>query len=413
MLPVAMIIAMASTPGQTFGVSTFNPHLLREFDLSQSELSGAYMLGTILASLPMIYVGVLMDRYGLRKTLAVVVTLFGLACIGMSRAQGLMTVFLGFLFLRMFGQAAMTLLAGNILPMWFNRRLGTASGVMNLAESCAVAFFPSLSLVLIHNIGWRNAYVTLGIIVWIMTLPLLALVFRNRPAEIGQEIDGGRPPLADLDDQGEEESTRFRDYGLSEALRTRAYWIMAVATALPSMILTGIHFHTFQIYHDQGLGEAEAAAMFTTLAAASSVAMLLGGLLSDRLPLNLLLSASMAGFAAGIFLLMGVNDSWTSALFASVTGGSLGLFAAVNATIWLRYYGRKNLGKIRGGLMTIGVAASSAGPFVMGVGHDIFGGFHEVFRVFLVITLPMAGVALLATRPARMLTSSSRQAASY
>ena len=399
MLPVAMTMLMATAPAQTYGVATFTQYLLREFDLSQSELSGAYMLGTLLASLPMIYVGVLMDRYGLRKTLAIVVMFLGLACIGMSRAQGLVTVFVGFLFLRMIGQGALSLLAGNILPMWFHRRLGFASGVVSLGEAIPVAFFPSLSLLLIHNAGWRNAYATLGIVVWIVTLPLLALLFRNRPAEIGQEVDG---LPTEFDEQRDREPTLFRDHGLREALRTRSYWIMVVAAALPSMILTGIHFHAVQIYLDQGLGEAEAAAMFTTFAAASFAAVLLGGLLADRLPLNLLLSASMAGVSTGIFLLMGVKDSQTSNLFAAVTGGSMGLYGAVNATLWVRYYGRRNLGKIRGGLMTVGVAASSAGPFVMGASHDIFGGYHEVFWAFLVITVPMAGVGLLATRPARI-----------
>jgi hypothetical protein len=54
-----ILVLMAMTPGQTFGFSTFNPYLLRVFGLSQSELSGAYILGTLLASIPMIYIGAL------------------------------------------------------------------------------------------------------------------------------------------------------------------------------------------------------------------------------------------------------------------------------------------------------------------------------------------------------------------
>ena len=402
MLPATMIIIMAASPAQTFGISTFNPYLLREFGLSHSELSGAYMLGTLLASVPMIYVGVLMDRYGLRKTLVVVVTLFGLACIGMSRTQGLVTVFFGFLFLRMLGQGAMGFLAGNTLAMWFNRRLGVASGIMNLGEAFAVGFFPPMSVLLIHSVGWRNAYVTLGVAVWMVGLPLLALAFRNRPEEIGQKVDGTASSSVLPDATAESESIRYRDFDLREALKTRSYWILAIASALASMIITGIHFHTVQIYFDHGLPEADAAAMFTTYAVASSVSILIGGALADRLPLNLLLSASMACLSGGIFLVMRVSDAWTSNMFAAVAGSGQGLFSAVNATIWVRYYGRKNLGKIRGGLMTIGVAASSTGPFVMGAGHDLFGGYNEIFSVFLMMTLPMVGLAFLATRPARI-----------
>jgi len=193
MLPVAMVVMMATTPGQTFGVSTFNPYLLQEFGFSQSELSGAYMLGTLLASIPMIYVGARMDRYGPRRTLAGVVLLFGFACIGMSQTRGLVTVFVGFLFLRMLGQGAMSFLGGNSLAMWFNRKLGTTSTIMNMGEAFAVGFFPTANLILIHSFGWRSAYATLGVVVWILVLPLLAVVFRNAPEDIGQVVDGEIP----------------------------------------------------------------------------------------------------------------------------------------------------------------------------------------------------------------------------
>ena len=408
MLPVTMLVLMATTPGQTFGVSTFNPYILREFGFTQSELSGAYMLGTMLASLPMIYVGALMDRYGPRRTLAGVVTLFGLACIGMSFTQGLVTVFVGFLFLRMLGQGAMSFLGANSLAMWFNRKLGFVSGLMNLGEAIAVGLFPTANLMLIHSVGWRSAYATLGVVVWVMVLPVQAVVFRNRPEDIGQAVDGEARSSVNCqiskagDTDGAEESeaeSLVRDYTLREALRTRQYWIMVVASALPSMIITGIHFHAVQIYLDAGMQESHAAAMFATYAGSLSVMILVGGLLADRLPLNVLLAASMGCLSGGLLLLMNVSDTWTSNLFAVVTGGGQGLFAAVAATIWVRYYGRTHLGKIRGGLTTVGVAASSTGPFIMGAGRDVFGGFGEVFWVFVAMTGPMVVAALWATKP--------------
>ena len=79
MLPVVLAIQVATSPGQTFGVSIFNPHIRADLGLSHSEISGAYMVGTLLASLPMVYIGLLMDRYGPRRILFVIVILFGIA----------------------------------------------------------------------------------------------------------------------------------------------------------------------------------------------------------------------------------------------------------------------------------------------------------------------------------------------
>ena len=95
--------------------------------------------------------------------------------------------------------------------------------------------------------------------------------------------------------------------------------------------------------------ESDAAAMFATYALSFSIIMLIGGVLADRLPLNILLAASLACLSGGIALLKEVSDTWTSNLFAVVSGGGQGLFSAVSATIWVRYYGRTHLGKIRGG----------------------------------------------------------------
>jgi hypothetical protein len=44
MLPVVMITLVATSPGQTFGVSVFNPYIRRVLNLSHSEISGAYTI---------------------------------------------------------------------------------------------------------------------------------------------------------------------------------------------------------------------------------------------------------------------------------------------------------------------------------------------------------------------------------
>ena len=402
MLPVVMVVQMATMPGQTFGVAIFIPHLLEAFSLSQSELSGAYMLGTFLASIPMIYVGALMDRYGPRRTLAGVATLFGVACIGMSQTQGLVTVFFGFLFLRMLGQGAMTFLGANAVAMWFSRRLGFASGLMSVGEAFSFGAFPTLNLLLIEAVGWRTAYASLGVAVWMLVLPLLALAFRNRPEDIAQVVDGSPAPAQEATPGATKKGNPSRDFSMGEAIRTRPYWIVGTAGALFSMIITGLSFHAVQIYLGQGMLEAAAAAMFGTMAISFFVVRLVGGVLADRLRLHLLLSLSVAFLSAAIALLMQVSDAWTSNLFATALGTSQGLFSAVSATIWVRYFGRRHLGKIRGGLTTVMVASSSAGPFVLGAGFDLFGGFHEVLWVFLALTMPMAVVTLWATQPARL-----------
>ena len=340
MLPVVMITLVATSPGQTFGVSVFNPYIRRVLNLSHSEISGAYMLGTFLASLPMIYVGALMDRYGLRRTLTGVVILFGFACVGISQASGLVTVFFSFLFLRMLGQGAMELLAHNALAMWFHNRLGLAAGLVSVTGGLVMGLVPTFNLWLIQLVDWRWAYALLGMMVWAALLPLLIVFFRNRPEEVGQVVDGVLPDEGvSVDVSRDIENRGFR---LSEAFRTRAYWIMAVSMALPSMIITGIHFHVVQIYLDSGLTEADAATMFTISAVSYALFMFTGGVLADRLPLNILLAVATAGLSGTILTLLHVSSVWTSQIFAGMMGIGQGMLAAVSALLWSCAFGKNS-----------------------------------------------------------------------
>jgi len=393
MLPIVLAIQVASSPGQTFGVSIFNPHIRAELGLSHSEISGAYMLGTFLASLPMVYVGSLMDRYGPRRILAGVVTLFGLTCVGFSQSRGLVSVFFGFLLLRMLAQGSMGLLTANTVAMWFNRRLGFAVGIVSTGSALSMGMVPSINVWLIEQVGWRSAYVILGLWVVGAILPLLALLFRNKPEDIGQVPDGIATSTA-----GEAEVAE-KEHDLAFAMRTRAYWIMAVTIAMPAVMITGIHFHAVQIYLDSGMTENDAAKMFGSFAIAVAISMLIGGAMADRYRLNVLLSASMVGISGGIFLLTQVDDPWMSTVFAVTLGAGQGVFMTVRSTIWVRYYGRKHLGKIRGTLTTIEVAASSTGPLMMGAVHDLFGSFHGILLGFTCVTAPMVIVTLFATPP--------------
>ena len=122
---VTIITGALTGVGQTYGILVFNPSLQGALGISLSALTGTYMLGTLAASLPQPYIGSLMDRFGIRKTTLVIGILLGGACLIFSRVNSILTLLLGFFLLRLLGQGALSLLAGNMPPMWFQKKLGT------------------------------------------------------------------------------------------------------------------------------------------------------------------------------------------------------------------------------------------------------------------------------------------------
>lgn len=399
MLGACTLVLMATAPGQTFGISVFNDEFRTSLGLSHSQLTGAYMLGTLLAALPLTYIGALMDRLGPRRVLTGVIILFGGACMLTASAGGLVMLFLGFLTLRMFGQGAMGMLSGSTISLWFNRRLGFVNGIRHVGMALAIATIPALNLWLIESFGWRSAYMILGIGVWVLLLPLMLLVFRNRPEEVGQVPDGLawnhreaalRPRQAPAE----------RDFTLREAMRCRAYWLLIVSMSLWSMFGTAVLFNIVPIVQSLGLDRVHGATMYSTFALTLAVMHIIAGLLADRMPLNVLLSLAVLMLSLAMGVMWQAATPWGVYLFGILLGVAQGVMIAVGPPLLVRYFGRAHIGRIQGSTATVLVAASSVGPFLLGAGFDLLGGYDLMLMLFFLIPLPVALAALLATRPA-------------
>ena len=291
--------------------------------------------------------------------------------------------------------------------MWFSRRLGLVSGVMGLGTSAGIAILPQVYLRLIESVGWRNAYLTLGGATVGMLLPLVYLLFANRPEDLGQRLDG-RPAEADGEvtaakavDGRTRSGSSQHEFDLTEAWRTRAYWIGLGIQAMWGMIGTAIVFNIVPLFEWQGLSAAQAAATFTTFAVCMAAMQLIGGMLADRLPLNRLLAISVSGLLCGVLVLWNMNTNWQGHWYAVLFGSSQGLLISAGNTFWARYFGRLHLGKIRSSVWTVTVAACSLGPFMLGFSIDYLGGYGPTLGVFSILLAGGAIAALFATPPKR------------
>jgi len=403
MLPLSMAGVICTAPGQTYTVSVFNRSFREAFDLSHTQLTGAYMLGTFLAAFPLVYVGAAMDRFGPRRTKMVVVLLFGLACLGTSQVQGLVSLCIAFFFLRLLGQGALGLISTNALAYWFNRRLGTVTGICNLGVAGAIAVVPGWTLALIGAVGWRGAYGTLGIAVWVVMLPLLLTLYRDRPEQLGQAVDGEHvEPGARPADAITEPSPGVRitmppydgDVTLARAVRTKVYWVAGLSKAIWAMIATAIFFNIVPIFTSRGVAQEQLATLYTLFAAVLAVTQLIGGLLSDRISVHRLLAVSLGSIVVAMGVLLWGYGVWLVPAVAVTMGMSQGLLFASLGPLWVRYFGRSHLGKIRGSLTTLMVISTSVGPFAMGLAFDFFGGYDGILMVFMLLPIPLALMAL-------------------
>jgi len=393
MLPMAMLMMIASSPGQTFGFSFFNANFRLAFDLSQTRLSTVYLVATVIASFALPFIGGWTDRFGLRRSALVAVAALASVCVLMSQAQNVGMLFVAFVLFRILGPGTLVLLANNTLAAWFDRRLGLASSLMQLAMAGTVALVPRGIVLAIETFGWRGAYLGIAAILAMGVLPLMAIVYRESPKALGQFPDGVRARPGDL-----YPAVGVLGLTLEQARQQRAFWILLAATATWSLIGTGFIFHLEAIFQSHDLGKASSTHAITCMAIGMGMSQILGGLLADRVALRWLLTSAVGLIAVSCTML--ATGGVTRLLPGFIVYGiAQGLMTIVAATSWTRYFGRAHLGKIRGLSLTAAIAGSSLGPLLMGVSKDYLGDFRPAFGLFAALATMVAIASVWATPP--------------
>jgi len=295
-----MITILATSPGQTYMISVFNPSFRESLGISASQLSGAYMFGTLLASLPQAMFGRWMDRFGIRPLLIWVTVAFGLACAFMSTVQNLFMLFIAFFLLRMLGQGVMNLMGSNMMAMWWREKLGTLSGIRGIVISVLIGFVPALVLFLMNQQGWRNTYIISGTAVVAVMLPIAIFFMISRPEDIGKYLDDRSKRDAKADLFKEAENTV--SLTVQQTMRTRSFWILLSINVAMAAVITAVTFHLLPIFSERGLSAEQATNTFAILSIVGGGMSIVGGILADRMKLSWLAFLAMASYGLSMGL---------------------------------------------------------------------------------------------------------------
>jgi MFS family permease len=395
MLALATLAMVATTPGQTFGFSFFIPEFRQSLGLTSSQVSAAYLLATLGAAFPLAWGGGLVDRWGLRRTLLATLVALAASCALMALVQSSAMLLLGFFALRTVGPGMLSLVAGNTLALWFDRRLGAASSVMQLAMAAAIAVGPALLFALIQACGWRAAYLVLALLIGAGLLPLAWRYYRERPAHAAA-ADG--PYLVGGPDAG---PAPLPSLNLAQAVRTSAFWLLLAAVGAWSLIGTGLMFHVEAIFAERHATSAQAAWASTAMAGSMALLQLGGGFLADRLAVATVLGVAMATISAGCCALaLAVNGEQCLVGYA-LYGAGQGMMSIVAATGWPRFFGNRYLGSIRGVVVASTFALASLGPLATGLSADYLRGVAPSLWGFAALAGCLALASSLARPPER------------
>lgn len=391
-LAVAGLGIFASGPGQSHTFSVFVGPIGRDLGLSKAAIAGAYGIATLVAAFLLPKMGRLVDRHGARRMTTVVALLLGLACIAFGAVGGLATLALGFGALRFFGQGSLMMNSANLVAQWFSRKRGFAMGLMSLGFAASMAVHPPLGQFLIAQLGWRWAWVILGLATWALLLPPVLLLVIDKPEDRGLRPDGEAAPEATRP------AAAIDGLDLAAALRTPTFYLLAAGWFAMAMLVTTLHFYQVSILTAQGVHASIAARVFPVSALVLAVSMPLVGRLFDLVRTRYVFAAGLVVMAAALFSVTLVGDLASAIAYAALFGLNNAFSLTMFGYLMPRYFGRKHVGTLQGTGQMVAVVGASLGPLPVGLAFDYLGGPTLTLRLLALVPIACALAAALFLR---------------
>lgn len=290
-------LALVGAAGFRAAPSVLIDPLHQEFGWSRSTISSAVTVNLVLYGLTSPFAAALMDRFGMRRVVAgaLVLVAAGSGLTMFMTATWQLICCWGVLVGLGTGSMALAFVA-TVTNRWFVKRRGLVTGVLTAGGAAGQLVFLPLVALLVEHYNWRVASLTVSLAA-LAVLPLVALLLRNRPEDVGTTAYGAdetaavAPPTT---------TTRGGAAGralgaLFSAARTRSFWLLAGTFAICGATTNGlVNTHFVPAEHDHGMPMTLAASLLAVIGVFDLVGTVVSGWFTDRIDARKLLGVYYA-----------------------------------------------------------------------------------------------------------------------
>ena len=386
-----------------YGGAVINTYMLKDIPMSRSGFGLGFTLLNLFVGIPSILVGASIVRWGIRKTFVIGSALILAGALWLSRiATAPWHYWLGFGVLAATGISFGTILpAATAVTRWFRRFRGRAMAITLSASGCAGFFVsPLINRILMANGGnWRQAWTMVAGVAILSAI--VALVFvRERPEDLGQEVDGGAAAADSEPSPAPSALVTTYPWKAAQAYRTLPFWMIligGIACQFPFFFFTA-HW----LLHLRGLGVSavDAAWAMGLFTLGSVFGRLMGGWLMDRMAAHAAFILGLSLYFLGSFL--AIRSTPANLAIVAIAAISYGLafgwtFICLNTTTG-NYYGPAAFPELSGTLLLLASLFCAPAGFIGGRIFDVFRSYTRAFEMNAVV----AGIGIAAMFFARM-----------
>ncbi|HEY41251.1 MAG TPA: MFS transporter [Dehalococcoidia bacterium] len=399
----SVLIAMYAAGAVFYGFTAIFEPIADELGWSYTQISLAASLRGLEMGLLAPFVGVLVDRWGPRRLIfgGSIITFLGLLMLGQTTSVGM---FYGAFVLVAIGMSTCTMtVLLTAVANWFQRRVGIATGIAVSGFGMGGLMVPAI-VSLVDAYDWRATVGLLAVGMLVLPLPL-SLLFRHKPEQYGRLPDGDTAAVEVSEGDHIDSSllTAGRtDVGTRQALRSGAFWSIALAFACHVMLVTAVITHLMPYLSSVDVDRSDSSIIAILVPLASIIGRLGFGWLADRSSRKLVSAVGfcMMGLGLVCFASVGIIGFWVLVPFLMLFGIGYGGLNVMRPALVQEYFGRSSFGTIFGIIIGVSMAGSIGGPAVAGWAYDNWGSYQGMW--FMMALVPMAAmVAMLFMSPSR------------
>jgi MFS family permease len=378
---------------QSFGV--FVKTWEEEWEVSVGTISIAASIGWLLNGFAQPFFGRMSDRSGGRSVVLLSLCLVGFGLLAMSLVQNVIMLAVVYGVLISVGTGGISPgITSALASRWFTRRRGVAISLLVSGGSVGgLVLVPFLTYLFLAT-TWQTAWIVAGAIALGLGVPLVWMIVRSDPSEMGLLTDGDAQPdpaagPVRAPAQGPLTTSRWQD-----SFRSRPIWQLSLAYWVCGVTTASVSVHFVRWASDEGISPGTAALAFGLLSGINAVSVIVVGTLSDRMERKFVLSAVYAIRAVAfiaIILLPGTVAIWA---FAVIAGGSWLATVPLTSSLTADIYGLRNLGTLGGMINMTHQIGGALAVVLFGLLFDLSGTYDIAFTASAVL-LVAASITVL------------------
>ena len=290
---------------------------------------------------------------------------------------------------------------------WFVRKRAKALSWSNAGAASGPLIFPLFLTFLIGSMGWRDAWLWLGITTLIIVLPF-SLLARTNPEVMNMLPDGDTPESQPSAVTPSQRPRPVEEYSFTkgEALRSRSFWILTLAMSLAVVGITGYQAHWIPYFQEKGFSLEVAASGVAVYGFFNVGGRFVWGYLAGKYNIRTMMILQGCLATVGVIFMLFIFNPVMMVAWGVFQGINLAGFFMLQSLATAEFFGRDHIGAIRGFMTPFANGTRAIAPLMIGAMHD-WSGFYTVPFLMIVGTWILAALAAYAIQPPQIPTRKS------